>query len=117
MEIILWICLCTIACIGVAVMAGDYFFVRRCEAHCPGSYQLFALYNNPAQVEAVLSCCLAKATWVGCRHPILLVDMGMGPECKALCRRLTGGLHNVCLCKEAQVGHFLRRQAGRCDCE
>ena len=109
MDIILWICVCTAACMGVAVMLGDFFFVRHCEQKSPGSCQLFALYDDPAEVERVLYNCLTKATWAGCRHTILLVDMGMGQQARAVCRRLSAGLYNVVICREDELGQVLRR--------
>lgn len=108
MDIMMWIIVCTLACIGIACMVGDWLFVRRSRRLGKGNYRLITLYDDPVRVEEILNRCLLRLAWHGPDGAIILVDMGMGEEAMAACSRAMTELYGSFLCKPEELADTLR---------
>jgi hypothetical protein len=105
---IIWIVTSTLACIGIAVMAGDFLFVRRSRKLSRGNYRLITLYDDPIQVEQILNQYLLRLAWHGPEGAILLVDMGMGEQSLAACDRAMKEMFGAFLCRVDELPQTLR---------
>jgi hypothetical protein len=105
---IIWIVTSTLACIGIAVMAGDFLFVRRSRKLTRSNYRLITLYDDPIQVERLLNQCLLRLGWQGPEGAIILVDMGMGEQSLAACTRAMKEMHGAFLCRAEELPQTLR---------
>lgn len=108
-SMVMWICVCTIALIGVACMVGDLLFVRRSQKLNTGSYRIVTLYDDPTEVEAVLNRHLLRLTWNGPDCLLLLVDMGLGKESKRVVERVLPELYCSLFCTEKELPEILRK--------
>ena len=108
MSMMLWIVVSTLACIGVAVMIGDFLFARQSRKLRAGNYRLITLYDDPRKVEEQMNRCLVRLTWHGPEGAILLVDMGMGTDALATCKRLYPELYGAFLCTVQELPDILR---------
>ena len=109
MDIILWIVVSALAVVGIAAMAGDYIFVRRSGGMTRGNYRVITLYDDPVEVEKMLNKCLLRMTWHGPDSAVILVDMGMGEQSRAVCDRLKKELYGSFACTGAELYDTLRR--------
>jgi hypothetical protein len=105
---IIWIITSTLACIGLAVMAGDFLFVRRSRKLKRSHYRLITLYDDAALVEQILNQCLLRQSWHGPEGAILLVDMGMGEQSLAACNTAMKEMYGVFLCRAEELPQTLR---------
>jgi len=98
-----------LAVIGIAVMLGDYLFVRRSGGLSRGNYRVITLYDDPVEVERILNKCLLRMTWHGPDSAVILVDMGMGEGSRAVCERLRKELYGSFACTGPELHETLIR--------
>jgi len=94
---------------GISAMLGDYLFVRRCGGLVRGNYRVVTLYDDPVEVEKMINKCLLRMNWHGPDSAVILVDMGMGEEARAVCERLKKELYASFLCTGDELAETLVR--------
>lgn len=109
MDTVLWICACTLACIGIGAMIGDWMFARRLKPFERCWYRLIVLYDNPGQVESVLKRYLLRVTWSGFDGMVILVDTGMGEAARIVCDRMMSEMYGVFICGESEIAQTIKK--------
>jgi hypothetical protein len=108
MDIVLWIFVCMLACMGVACIIGDWAYVRRSRRMAKSNYRVITLYDDPVDVEARLNQTLLRLAWDGRDGTIILVDMGMGEKALIACKRAKAEMFGAHLCTPAELPELLR---------
>ncbi|MDR2932535.1 MAG: hypothetical protein LBV27_05450 [Oscillospiraceae bacterium] len=109
MDIVMWICVCTLACIGMACIIGDLVYAKKPGKLTKSNYRVITLYDNPAEVERQLNDCLLRLGWSGPDGVILLVDMGMGPKALEICERAMRDMYGAFFCPAHELADTMRR--------
>lgn len=108
MEMALWILFCFFASVGL-VQCGYWFagMLKRPRDFRSG-YHLIQLYDDPEQIEMRLRYALSLIRRDSRDYEqVILVDMGLGDECKKICENLTIGTGGVYICNPNEISDIL----------
>lgn len=88
MQLLFMVLLCLFATIGLAQCVMWILEGRKPPAGLRRGYHLIPLYDDPATLEAQLRYGVSCQGWTRAGSPVvILVDMGLGAECLAMCER------------------------------
>jgi hypothetical protein len=114
MEMAMWVFFCLFCSVGM-VQCGAWFLdaIKSPDSTRCGC-RVVPLYDDPEALEsrirlAVREHCRNR----DCCEALLMVDMGLGEECKKICERLAGDSGMFYLCGETELTDVLRELGGQ----
>lgn len=118
MNLLMTIFFCFLASIGVVQCASWLMSRRRRPRGLRWGYHIIPLYDEPAFVEEQLRYCISCLSWGrdGC-GTALLVDMGLGEESAAICRRFVWENPGLVFCAATELPAALRELDKTANCQ
>lgn len=109
MNLLFLLILCALAAVGLVQCLGWFFTGRKPPKGLRRSYHIVPLYDDPALLESQLRHSMARLSWNGDGgEVVLLVDMGLGEACRALCETLLREYPALVLCTAGQLADTVR---------
>lgn len=108
MNEFVWLALCLFGAIGFVQCIGWLSSVRRRSGGAVRGYHIVTLYDNPAQIEQKLRGALSRLHWSGTCQTVLLADMGLGKESRAVCDKFIRQNPGLLLCRADALEEAIR---------
>lgn len=98
MDIIVWIGLCVLACIGAIELYGKWAYGVRMRGKIAMGCHLIPYASSDAKRKSQLEYYLAYLEWHGQKQPLVFACEEISPDASQQFRHYMGDLYNVHLC-------------------